>query len=602
MTVTTKLWLIVGLAAIGVLATGLTRLETVRPREVQARKDKLQDLTEAARSTVAGFQARERKGELTRAQAQRAAISAVKAMRYGRGDYFWINDMRPAMVAHPMKPELEGKDLSQEKDPNGKRLFVAFVDVVKARGAGFVDYEWARPGAEKPVPKLSYVAGFAPWSWVIGTGVYVDDIDAVVHAEMVTVAWQTALILLAIAALTFVISRSIARPVADVSDQMRRLAAGEVGDEGAARGLAETRDALEDVSGYLREAAHVAGRIAQGDLTVEVHRRSERDVLGTALASMVTNLRRLVGEVTDTAGTLTVASHGMASTSDQTGQAVGEIASAVGDVAVGAERQVRMVESTRAAVQHAARAATESADSAGATAQAAAGACRIARDGADAAADATAAIQEVAASSEQVSLAIDDLADRSERIGGIVATITALAEQTNLLALNAAIEAARAGEQGRGFAVVAEEVRKLAEQSQSAAGQIAGLVSEIQTETSRAVAIVRSGNERTERGVATVTRAREAFEQLGAAVEDMGARVAGIARAAEEIAADVTRAEADITDVAAVAEESSASAEQVSASTQETTASTQEIAASAQTLAETAETLNALVRRFTVTR
>ncbi|HET9740381.1 MAG TPA: cache domain-containing protein, partial [Solirubrobacteraceae bacterium] len=266
-----KLWAIVAIAALGVLVTGWTRLDSVRPREVEARQARLQALTETAHSTLAGFQAREQRGELTRAAAQKAAIAAVKSMRYGDDDYFWINDMRPVMVAHPMKPELERTALSEIEDPNGKRLFVAFVDVVKARGAGFVDYMWERPGEEQPVPKLSYVAGFEPWGWVVGTGVYIDDIDAAVHAETITVAWQTGFILLLICALAFVISRGISRPVANVETAMRRLAAGEVLSDGATEdGLRETRAAMEDLSGYLGEAAQVAARIADGDLTVSV--------------------------------------------------------------------------------------------------------------------------------------------------------------------------------------------------------------------------------------------------------------------------------------------------------------------------------------------
>jgi methyl-accepting chemotaxis protein len=596
-----KLWVIVAIAALGVLVTGWTRLDSVRPREMEARQDKVRDLTNTALSTITGFQAREASGDLTRAEAQAGAIAAVKSMRYGDDDYFWINDMGPTMVAHPMKPELEGKDLTGNEDPNGKRLFVEMVNVVKADKAGFVDYMWARPDSEQPVPKVSYVAGFEPWGWVVGTGIYVDDVDAAVREETVTVAWQTALILFVIALLTFLISRTISRPVDADSARMRKLASGEITEAGATTdGLVETRDALEDLSSYLRDSSHVAERIAAGDLTVEVHPRSEQDVLGNAFAAMVTNLRELVGDVATSAGTLTDASREMASTSDETGRAVGEIAAAVNDVAQGAERQVRMVESTREAVQEAARAADASAETAQATADAADSARRAARDGADAAADASAAIEQVATTSEQVSATIQDLSERSERIGGIVDTITGIAEQTNLLALNAAIEAARAGDQGKGFAVVADEVRKLAEESQEASGQIAALISEIQAETGRAVEIVRDGAQRTEEGVATVRRTREAFESIGVSIDEMGTRVGEIATAAHSIAGDITRAEQDITEVAAVAEESSASAEQVSASTQQTSASTQEIAASAQTLAGTAEHLNELVRRFKV--
>ncbi len=187
-------------------------------------------------------------------------------------------------------------------------------------------------------------------------------------------------------------------------------------------------------------------------------------------------------------------------------------------------------------------------------------------------------------STEQVTTAIRSLADKSDEIGGIVSTIGGIAEQTNLLALNAAIEAARAGEQGRGFAVVAEEVRKLAEESQSAAGTISSLIEQIQGETSRTVELVEDAAARSQAGAEVVGTARDAFDRISDAVADVSDRIAAIAAATN--------------DVAGVAEQSSASAEQVSASTEQTSASTQQIAASAQDLARTAEELEHLVQQF----
>jgi methyl-accepting chemotaxis protein len=363
------------------------------------------------------------------------------------------------------------------------------------------------------------------------------------------------------------------------------------------------------------------GELAGGNLTVTVTpvtppiERAGGDELGQVavavngiLAStassmdaynqMAAQLRTLVGELNSNAATVASASQQMASTSDEAGRAVGEIASAAGDVAQGAERQSRMVTSTRESAASAAGAAHESAEQARETADVAERTRTVTREGVDAADQATEAMRAVRESSVSASRTIADLASKSDQIGGIVQTITGIAEQTNLLALNAAIEAARAGEQGRGFAVVAEEVRKLAEESQGAAAEIAGLIREIQAETQKAVAAVEDGATRTAAGVTTVEHTRGAFERIESAIGDISGRVQQIAASVRGIADGAERMQGEIAEVASVAEASSASSEQVSAAAQQTSASTQEIAASAQSLASTAEQLERLVGRF----
>jgi methyl-accepting chemotaxis protein len=257
---------------------------------------------------------------------------------------------------------------------------------------------------------------------------------------------------------------------------------------------------------------------------------------------------------------------------DQSTHAMSGIAAASTQVAQGAERQAMMLQHSRELADEVS-AATAHAQELGAA-------------GADAAAAANDVMQRVRVSGQDAQAGIDELAHKSNEIGGILETITGIADQTNLLALNAAIEAARAGEHGRGFAVVAEEVRKLAEESAGSASSIAGLVREIQQGIERVVGLVQQSAELADEGVGSSERAQHAFSEIGEAIVGISERVGGMAAASSEIAS--------------VAEESSASAEEMSSATQETSVQSEELSSSLQELADTADRLLEAARQFNV--
>ncbi len=365
---------------------------------------------------------------------------------------------------------------------------------------------------------------------------------------------------------------------------------------------AETRQQAGLISGQEEDHAAMLA-LAEGlqsrDLTVGSTATGQQS--NPALSTLrvgIDHVAELVSAIQRTAADVASASKEMASTTVEAERATTDVAESLTEMADGAERQVHAVGSALDQVQQVGEAVASSADGAIRTAQAASRVQEAAEQGIEAAAEATAAVDAVRGSSEEASRAIDELASKSERISAIVETITGIASQTNLLALNAAIEAARAGESGRGFAVVAEEVRKLAEESQSAAGTISEIVQEIQAETKLAVTVVQDGASRTGESAATVERTREAFERISDAVTDMTQQAQDISRATEQISAGAERMRAEMGDVAKVAEQASAATERASASTQQASGSTQHVAASAEMLSRAAQELQDLVGSF----
>ncbi len=193
----------------------LVIIPSMRRNIVEHKKTMIRELAQVASSEIEGFYEQEHRGELTRAQAQAAASARVNRLRFGddRKDYFWITDMQPRMIMHPYRPEMNGQDLSDYRDPHGLKLFVEFVDIVKERNAGYKDYLWQWKDNEKRVtPKLSYVIGFKPWGWIVGTGIYLDD----VNAEIRDITRQTVLV-------SMVISVFIALLLLFIAHQSLRL-------------------------------------------------------------------------------------------------------------------------------------------------------------------------------------------------------------------------------------------------------------------------------------------------------------------------------------------------------------------------------------------
>ena len=230
MTLKRKFYAIIAVAALGFLALSCVWLAQERSHVLKAREDELQKLVDGPYSILTDYHQMEQAGRLTRAEAQQRAVAIIRVMRYDRDNYFWINDLHPTMVMHPVQPQLEGQDLSAFRDPNGKVLFQEMVATVGNQGAGFVSYMWPKPGKHpgKPVPKLSFVREFQPWGWMVGSGIYIDDLEVAWRQNALTAASLGLACLLVLMLVSTVVVRSILGPLQDMLDRMNEVMEGDI--------------------------------------------------------------------------------------------------------------------------------------------------------------------------------------------------------------------------------------------------------------------------------------------------------------------------------------------------------------------------------------
>lgn len=544
-------------------------LPNIKNDLMQEKEKQTKDMVSIGISVLERYYELEKSGELTTEGAQAMAKDTIRSIRFGEQmqDYFWINDFRPYVIMHPFRPDLEGGDASGIKDAKGLALFVEFAKVAKENGADYVPYYWQYYDDEDRIEeKLSYVATFEPWQWVIGTGVYVNDVEEV-SAEKRNIS------------MIFIIS------IAGISLLATYLLA--------------TKLIIQPIN-HIKQ---VGNKMAEGDFSVTVdesflQRPDEIGQLGSEFMAIRDNMSEVLSVVKRGACDVLHASDELSSSAEETTHATNTMTTIVQQIADGAETQVENSGQTSRAMEEMAMGITKFAESSTMIADSTREMVVKSNDGKQAVNHAIEQMNNIERDTLITADVITTLHNDSEQIGSFIKIIENISSQTNLLALNAAIEAARAGEAGRGFAVVADEIRHLADQTASSAKEIYTLVHKIQSNTGNAVEVMSNNQESVKKGLSVIGQVDHLFADIILAVENVGREIQEMAAISEEMSAGAEEISASSSELTLIAQKSSDNISSIAATAEEQLAAMEQIAKAAEVLSEMSDSLNMIISRF----
>ena len=556
-----------------------TQLENYRTQLLQDVDTSLKNETQIVVSLLEKVYQQQQAGLLSEPEAKKLAADLVRDLRYDDGKgYFWI-DTADGVNVVLLGRDVEGKSRIDLVDPNGVHFIQEMLKNGQQTGGGYTDLSFAKPGETTPLPKRNYTTTFAPYQWVLGTGVWIDQIDTLIAAQKESIdanfyssLRMTVLVSVLIEALCIALaiffSNKLATPIVHVTNRLATLAQGD-----------------------FRHNAALEAKISSTD---EIGRMSQ------ALDTLQHNVRQMMKQAIEAAEKITTAVAQLNESADQSATVSSQVAFSMSKVADSCNEQFAEMDRTKAQISTLEQHMSAFAGNLSQTVDAVDGTNRAAAQGATRVNEAVLQMQRIAESVSRSAEVITVLGEESDKIGTIVDAIAAIAEQTNLLALNAAIEAARAGENGRGFAVVAEEVRKLAEQSSTSADEITALITSIQEKAQNAVEVMQEGASQAQGGTEAVDAAGHTFKEIASMVEHVASESSAMGSRVHELEQSTHSIRDSAESMNKMSRSVAAESQTVSAATQEQTAAVQQIAGASRSLNEMSQAMHAAISKFKV--